>query len=60
MLRVRDLDAALDFFVAKLALVELRRQDSEQGRFTLVFLGSGTAGDDAQIELTHNWDQEAP
>ena len=45
MLRVRDLDAALDFFVAKLGLREQRRQQNEAGRFTLVFLGTGAAGD---------------
>jgi lactoylglutathione lyase len=60
MLRVRDLDAALDFFVHKLGLVELRRQSHEAGRFTLVFLGTGSAGDAATVELTYNWDQEAP
>ena len=60
MLRVRDLDAALDFFVGKLGLRELRRKANEKGRFTLVFLGTGAEGDDAQIELTHNWDQEQP
>jgi lactoylglutathione lyase len=60
MLRVRDLDLALDFFVAKLGLVELRRHDDPKGRFTLVFLGTGAPGDPAQIELTHNWDQEEP
>lgn len=60
MLRVRDLDAALDFFVNKLGLRELRRRDSEKGRFTLVFLGTGAPGDPAQIELTHNWDQAEP
>ena len=60
MLRVRDLDAALDFFVHKLGLVELRRTDHPGGRFTLVFLGTGAAGDDAQVELTHNWDQTEP
>ena len=60
MLRVRDLDAALDFFVAKLGLRELRRQPNEAGRFTLVFLGTGAPGDDAQVELTHNWDQTEP
>jgi lactoylglutathione lyase len=60
MLRVRDLDAALDFFVAKLGLRELRRRDSESGRFTLVFLGTGAAGDAAEIELTYNWDQNEP
>jgi lactoylglutathione lyase len=60
MLRVRDLDASLDFFVAKLGLRELRRRESEKGRFTLVFLGSGASGDAAEIELTYNWDQKEP
>ena len=60
MLRVRDLDAALDFFVRKLGLRELRRRESPHGRFTLVFLGSGAAGDDAEVELTFNWDQSEP
>ena len=49
MLRVRDLPAALDFFVAKLGLRELRRQENDAGRFTLVFLGTGAAGDSAEI-----------
>jgi lactoylglutathione lyase len=60
MLRVRDLDAALDFFVKKLGLRELRRSESQGGRFTLVFLGSGAEGDQAQVELTYNWDQAEP
>jgi len=60
MVRVRDLDAALDFFVKKLGLTELRRHDHEKGRFTLVFLGTGAPDDPAEIELTHNWDQEEP
>jgi lactoylglutathione lyase len=60
MLRVRDLSAALDFFVTKLGLRELRRQDNEAGRFTLVFLGTGAEGDGAEIELTHNWDETEP
>lgn len=60
MLRVRDLDAALDFFVAKLGLKELRRKENEAGRFTLVFLGSGKPDDHAQVELTYNWDQQDP
>ena len=58
MLRVKDLGASLDFFVAKLGLRELRRKDNEAGRFTLVFLGSGAPGDGAEIELTYNWDQK--
>jgi lactoylglutathione lyase len=60
MLRVRDLDLALDFFVDKLGLRVLRRTEHEAGRFTLVFLGTGADGDPAQIELTYNWDQKEP
>lgn len=60
MLRVRDLDAALRFFVDGLGLEEVRRRDSESGRFTLVFLRTGALGDAAEIELTHNWDQAEP
>lgn len=60
MIRVYDLEAALDFFVHKLGLLELRRRDFDQGRFTLIFLGTGAEGDAAEVELTHNWDQEAP
>jgi lactoylglutathione lyase len=58
MLRVRDLDAAVDFFVHKLGLRETRRRESEKGRFTLVFLASGDPTDPAEIELTYNWDQK--
>jgi|SRR5581483_7694742 len=60
MLRVRDLDAALDFFVNKVGLKQLRRRDEEKGRFTLVFLGTGFEGDRAEVELTYNWDQKEP
>ena len=57
MVRVRDLDASLDFYCRKLGLVELRRHEVPAGRFTLVFLAA--PGDEsAQIELTHNWDPE--
>jgi lactoylglutathione lyase len=59
MLRVRDLDATLKFF-GTLGLREMRRQQNEAGRFTLVFLGSGAGGDPAEIELTYNWDQKEP
>ncbi|MGD0524387.1 MAG: VOC family protein [Polyangiaceae bacterium] len=58
MLRVHDLDAAVDFFVGKLGLRELRRRESESGRFTLVFLGTGAEGDAAELELTYNWDEK--
>ena len=60
MLRVRDLDSSLDFFVTKLGLKELRRTESQQGRFSLIFLGTGASGDGAEIELTHNWDEKEP
>ena len=56
MVRVRDLDAALDFFVDKLGLVEVRRKEVEAGRFTLVFLS--TALGEPELELTYNWDQD--
>ena len=58
MVRVRDLEASLKFYVDALGLVELRRSEHAAGRFTLVFLAA--PGDStAQIELTHNWDPEA-
>jgi len=60
MIRVRDLPAALHFFCEGLGLVEVRRRDHEQGRFTLVFLGERGEGDSPQLELTHNWDQAEP
>ncbi len=59
MLRVKDLDVALDFFVTKLGLVEVGRNESAAGKFTLVFLSTGAVGDAAQVELTYNWDQAA-
>ena len=60
MIRVFDLDAALRFFCQGLGLKEVRRRDSERGRFSLIFLETGCAGDEAQIELTYNWDESAP
>ncbi len=57
MVRVENLEQSLDFYVNKLGLRELRRHVNEGGRFTLVFLAA--PGDDqAQVELTHNWDPE--
>ena len=58
MVRVSDLDESVDFYCNKLGLVELRRKEVSEGRFTLVFLAA--PGDDsAQVELTYNWDPEA-
>lgn len=58
MIRVKDVDAALDFFCNKLGLIETRRKDVPQGKFTLIFLA--TAEGEPEIELTHNWEQEEP
>ncbi len=64
MVRASDLDASLDFYCNKLGLVEVNRYDSEQGRFTLVFLaapGDVAAAKDAKsplVEITYNWDPE--
>jgi len=57
MVRVTDLDESLDFYCNKLGLVELRRKEVPQGRFTLVFL-SAPGDESAQVELTYNWDPE--
>jgi lactoylglutathione lyase len=57
MVRVTDLDASLRFYCGALGLREVARKDVPQGRFTLVFLAA-PGDDDAQVELTHNWDPE--
>lgn len=57
MVRVQDLDASLDFYCGKLGLVEQRRKEVKAGRFTLVFLAA-PGDEDAQLELTWNWDKE--
>ena len=57
MVRVRDIDASLDFYCDKLGLQENRRYENEQGRFTLVFL-SAPGDESAQVELTYNWDAD--
>jgi lactoylglutathione lyase len=59
MIRVRDLPAALRFFCDGLGLVETRRSEHEQGRYTLVFVASRETPE-AQVELTYNWDQQEP
>lgn len=64
MVRVTDLDQSLDFYCNKMGMTEIRRSESEKGRFTLVFLAS--SDDLAQsketlspvLELTYNWDPE--
>ncbi len=64
MVRVADLDAALDFYCAKLGLVEINRFSNEAGRFTLVFLAAPGDVEAARekkaplVELTYNWDEK--
>ena len=57
MVRVTDLEASLDFYCNRLGLREMRRREEKNGRYTLVFL-CAPEDEDAQIELTHNWDPE--
>ena len=57
MVRVTNLDESIDFYCNTLGLKELRRQEVERGRYTLVFLGADE-NPDAQVELTYNWDPE--
>ena len=58
MVRVNNLEDSLDFYCAKLGLVEMRRRDDAKGRYTLVFLCAPN-DESAQLELTYNWDPEA-
>lgn len=57
MVRVTDLDASLEFYCTHLGLKNVGRFDIEEGRFTLVFLAP-EGQEDAQVELTYNWDPE--
>ena len=57
MVRVNNLEDSLDFYCAKLGLLEVRRRDDEKGRYTLVFLCAPN-DESAQLELTYNWDPE--
>ena len=64
MIRVGDLDAALDFFCNKLGLIKISQRDDEKGRFSLIFLAAPDDLDAARgqgapmVELTHNWDEK--
>jgi len=58
MVRVTDLDASLKFYCDGLGLHEVARKEVPQGRFTLVFLAA-PGDEEAQVELTYNWDPEA-
>jgi lactoylglutathione lyase len=58
MVRVTDLEASCRFYCDALGLREVRRISNDKGRFTLVFLAA-PGDEDAQVELTHNWDPES-
>ena len=58
MIRVQNLESALDFFINKMGLMEIRRKEVPEGRFTLVFLATEKVG--PSLELTYNWDQKEP
>ena len=64
MVRVENIETALDFWCDKLGLEEVKRQDNEKGRFTLVFLaapddqGRAKSERSPEVELTYNWDPE--
>lgn len=55
MIRVKNLEKSLDFYVNKLGLVETRRKEYSSGEFTLVYLA--TKKGEAEVELTYNWGQ---
>lgn len=57
MVRISDIDQSLAFYCDKLGLREVRRHESEQGRYTLIFLAADE-NPEAQVELTYNWDPE--
>ena len=56
MIRISDVEQSLDFFVNKLGLIETKRTDVPEGKFTLIFLAAAVG--EAEIELTHNWGSE--
>ena len=60
MIRVKDLDKSVAFYTKLMGMEELRRREVPGGRYTLCFVGYASNPDQAEIELTHNWDQEQP
>src|ERR1700747_1500791 len=60
MIRVRDLDASLNFYTNLLGMKVLRKRDYPTGKFTLAFVGYGDETNHTVIELTHNWGQTEP
>lgn len=58
MVRVQNLEQSLDFYINKLGLVETRRKEVPQGKFTLIYLA--TSEGEPEVELTYNWDNSEP
>ncbi len=58
MLRVKDLQASLDFYCRLLGMKLLRQKDYPGGKFTLAFVGYGEESDHTVLELTHNWGRD--
>ena len=59
MVRIKDIDESLDFYVNKLGLMEKRRVNNEKGRYTLIFLAAENSDEKTGLlELTYNWDPE--
>ena len=59
MVRVKNIEESIDFYCNKLGLKEVRRKESEKGRFTLIFLGAENSDEKTGLlELTYNWDPE--
>ena len=59
MVRIKDIDESLDFYVKKLGLKEKRRVENEKGRYTLIFLAAENSDEKTGLlELTYNWDPE--
>ena len=59
MVRIKNIDESLDFYCNKLGLREIRRRESEKGRYTIIFLGAENSEENTGLlELTYNWDSE--
>tara|TARA_B100001123_G_C14885527_1_gene857699 strand:- start:156 stop:563 length:408 start_codon:yes stop_codon:yes gene_type:complete len=59
MVRVKNIEKSLDFYCNNLGLKEVKRKESEKGRFTLIFLAADNSDEKTGLlELTYNWDAE--
>ena len=60
MIRVKDLDRSVGFYTKLMGMKEIRRREVPGGRYTLAFVGYGENPEQAELELTYNWDQDKP